>query len=103
MPQCARIGWPGKIGHDSLARSHTVTTKSHGSRSNPSMLRGAWPDHGMSYSRSVSIAWGFTRSAGREPALSAWNRPLPFQLSRASAIWLRAEFPVHTKRTRNIV
>ncbi len=56
MPQWAMIGWPGKIGHDSFARSHTVTTKSQGSRSNPSMLRGARPRHGVWYSRSVSIA-----------------------------------------------
>src|SRR5437899_1606365 len=55
---------------------------------------------GMPCARSVSIAWGFTCAAGWEPALSAWNRPFPFQLSRASAIWLRAEFPVHRNSTR---
>src|SRR2546422_3109747 len=35
MPQWASTGCPGKIGHDSFARSHTVITKSQGSRSNP--------------------------------------------------------------------
>jgi len=38
--------------------------------------------------------------AGRDPALSASNRPFPFQLSSASAIWLRAELPVQRKSTR---
>src|SRR4029450_1775422 len=31
MPQWAMTGCPGKIGHDSFARSQTVITKSHGS------------------------------------------------------------------------
>src|SRR5438105_4283695 len=35
MPQCARIGWPGKMGHDSFARSHTVITKSQGPHERP--------------------------------------------------------------------
>src|SRR5437016_2735845 len=41
MPQWASIGWPGKIGHDSLARSHTVMTKSHLARQHLGVEAGA--------------------------------------------------------------
>jgi len=61
-------------------------TKSHCSRSSPSVARDARPHHGTAYWRSVSTASAFTRLAGRDPALWAANRPFPFQLSSASAI-----------------
>ena len=36
----------------------------------------------------------------RDPALAAVTRPFPFRFRIASAIWLRAEFPVQTNSRR---
>ena len=41
-----------------------------------------------------------TTSKRQTTSLSARNRPLPFCFKTASAIWLRAELPVHRNSTR---
>src|SRR5215468_11003033 len=48
----------------------------------------------------ASIALGFTRPEGREPALCASTFPAPCIRANASAIWLRFEFSTQTKMTR---
>ncbi len=103
MPQCAVTGLPGQLGHCSAAAlSHTVKMKSicgaPGVASSSQLLLRS-PSTPIPSARSASSAWGFTTPVGWLPAEKAWNRPLPMRFSTASAMMLRAEFPVHRKST----
>src|SRR5260221_6014678 len=102
-PQCAVTGLPGHTGQVSPAAwSQTVKTKSMtgaSARANSSqdLLRAC--GSGM---RSLSSSWsvsGCTSPLGKEPALWPRKRPRPQWLISASARMLRAELPVHRKRT----
>src|ERR1019366_9324897 len=47
----------------------------------------------------ASMAFGFTRPDGREPALNDSTFPAPWMRANASAIWLRFEFSTQTNTT----
>src|SRR5436190_11832302 len=87
------------MGQVSCALSQTVITKSKRSLTNCSTDLDLWCEISMSTSRIASTASGRTLD-GFTPALSTSNlSPATFR-KRPSAIWLRAEFPVHKIRTR---
>src|SRR6266536_2098412 len=48
----------------------------------------------------ASTAFGWTRPAGREPALYASTQPAPYMRAKASAIWLRLQFSTQMNKTR---
>src|SRR5437870_3912313 len=48
----------------------------------------------------AAMAFGWTASAGWQPALYASTQPSPHMRANASAIWLRLQFSLQTKRTR---
>src|SRR5207249_7301284 len=47
----------------------------------------------------AAMALGWTAFAGRQPALCASTRSPPYIRANASAIWLRLQFSLQTKRT----
>ena len=69
MADCPHLGFEPKRSFKRFPLRGIVARDLGGVRHAP--MREARPCQGVLYSRSVSIACGFTRSAGREPALSA--------------------------------
>src|ERR1035437_9247463 len=89
----------GKMGQLSLALSQTVITKSNACLAYSSTDFDRWPEISIQISRIAAMASGRTELVF-VPALEASNQVPPSCRSSPSAIWLRAEFPVHRIRTR---
>jgi hypothetical protein len=77
------------------ALSHTVMTLSNGSEASVLRCFGTYFEMSMPTSAITFTASGWIYRAGVVPAERACHRPAISRLIKPSAIWLRAEFPVH--------